>query len=54
VITYDFNPKDVASIKAQAEKVLYKTLRQVLSPAQLAEVKSELNKTRKGHFGDIQ
>lgn len=53
MITYDFDPAKRDSIVAQANKVLHRTLRQVLSPAQLAEIEKALNKSRKGHFGDI-
>lgn len=53
MITYDFDPTNIDSIKAQAEKVLHKSLRKVLSPAQLSEIEKVLNRKRKGHFGDI-
>jgi DNA mismatch repair protein MutH len=53
MITYDFNSSDYTSIKNHAEKILHKSLRQILSASQLAEIKKALNKNRKGHFGDI-
>jgi DNA mismatch repair protein MutH len=53
MITYDFDPANIDSIKEQAEKVLHNSLRKVLAPEQLSEIEQTLNRNRKGHFGDI-
>lgn len=53
VLTYDFNPADIESIKKQAEKVLHKSLNQVLTEDQLAKIKSNIDINRKGHLGDV-
>ena len=53
MISYDFDPANSVSIIAQAEKVLHKSLRAVLSPSQLLEIEKVLNRNRKGHFGDV-
>ncbi len=53
MITYDFDRTNAASIKAQADKVLHKTLRQVLSPSQLANIERVLDPHHLGHFGNI-
>lgn len=53
MITYDFDRTSKTSIKAHADKLLYKALRQVLSDVQIKKIEPKLNKKRKGHFGDI-
>lgn len=53
MLTYDFNPADIESIKKQAEKVLHKSLSEILTEAQLAKIKSDIDINRKGHLGDV-
>lgn len=53
MITYDFDPANIESIKHQAEKVLNKSLSQVLSDEQLDEIKKTIDINRKGLLGEV-
>lgn len=53
MLTHDFDKTNTESIKKQAEKVLHKSLAQVLDPAQIDEIKKTIDINRKGHLGDV-
>ncbi|MEW5906870.1 MAG: Sau3AI family type II restriction endonuclease [Elusimicrobiota bacterium] len=53
MLTYDFDRGNIESIKKQAEKVLHKCLREVLSPADISSIEANFNIDRKGHFGEV-
>ncbi len=53
MLTYDFNRGDIDSIKHQAEKVLHKCLREVLSSGDISAIEAEFDIDRKGHFGEV-
>lgn len=53
MLTYDFNDANIDSIKRQAEKVLHKSLNQVLDEAQLSEIRKTIDINRKGLLGNV-
>lgn len=53
MLTYDFDETSIDSILAQANKVLHKSLRQVLSPEQIQEIEATANSKQKGKFGEL-
>ena len=53
MITYDFDDSSIDSIKRQAEKVLHKSLNQVLDEAQLSEIRKTIDINRKGLLGNV-
>lgn len=53
MITYDFDDASIDSIRRQAEKVLHKSLSQVLDEAQLSEIIKTIDINRKGLLGNV-
>lgn len=49
----DYNPSDIESIKKHAEKLLHKSLNQVLGDKDLNEITEKLDANRKGHLGNL-